>query len=76
MTLLGARMAADGLVLSTSLGARFSCILAILGAMAILATEVRAALERLSTDLSTTSICQPTRHILQNTLAAQARLLR
>lgn len=70
MALLSARMAADGLVLSTSLSARFSCVLAILRAMTVFPAEVRAAFERLSTNLSTARICEPTRNILQDTLTA------
>lgn len=75
MTLFRTRVMAQTLALTTSLGARLVCIFALPWPMAVFLTEMRAALERRTAYLTTTSVCEPTRYIFHYPFSTKTLLV-
>lgn len=75
MAWLRARVTTQRLVLPASLLAWLGCVFTFTGSMAIFLAEVRAAFERLATNLTAARICEPARYIFHHLLATQALLL-
>lgn len=75
MAWLCARMTAQRLTLPARLLTRLGCVLALTRPVAILPAKMRAAFERLATNLAAARIYEPTRYIFHYLLAAQTILL-